>query len=252
MVRPSHSKVGRPDVEQALIRKAVGGSGLYRGWMAAFGRCVARISPLLLLGAGLAQPPTADAASVARRIEARLNEIGGFVASFTQTLESPALPSPQVEKGTVYLLRPGRMRWEYEDPPGKLALADGERTYLYLPDERRVLVAPMPGPGEATGMSVFLGERFELLEEFSVAWGRPSGPGGAAPLVLTPRAAERGYDRLLIEPDDDLLIRVFTIVDPLGGRVTYRFGRPRVTRALDAELFRFEAPEGVEVQDITR
>src|SRR2546425_13334842 len=96
---------------------------------------------VLLIAAGMATggppPVPADAVSEARRVEEALNGLKGFVASFTQTVESPGLPRPQVEKGTVYLLRPGRMRWDYDVPRGKLAGADGRRTYVYLPEERQ-------------------------------------------------------------------------------------------------------------------
>src|SRR5881296_666864 len=92
----------------------------------------------------------ADAVAEARAVEEALNGMKGMVASFIQTVESPGLPRPQVEKGTVYLLRPGKMRWEYEVPRGKLAVADGRKTYVYLPEERQVLVTPLDQEGTRT------------------------------------------------------------------------------------------------------
>src|SRR5262245_41204963 len=88
------------------------------------------LAPCLTATAGPAVP--ADAVAEARAVEEALNGLKGLVASFSQTVDSPGLPRPQVEKGTVYLLRPGRMRWEYEAPRGKLAIADGRSSYVYL------------------------------------------------------------------------------------------------------------------------
>jgi len=195
-----------------------------------------------------ASPVPADAVSEARDVERALDAVKGFVASFTQTVDSPGLPRPQVEKGTVYLLRPGRMRWDYEVPRGKLAVADGRKTYVYLPEERQVLVAPLDLEGTRTGISVLLG-RVDLVGSFSITWG-PGPEGGPRPLMLTPRTANPEYRHLLVSTGPDHLVRGLTVVDPLGSRVIYRFDHIRLVDSLDEDLFRFEAPEGVETEEV--
>ena len=207
---------------------------------------------VLLIAAGMATggppPVPADAVSEARRVEEALNGLKGFVASFTQTVESPGLPRPQVEKGTVYLLRPGRMRWNYDVPRGKLAVADGRRTYVYLPEERQVLVTPLDQEGTRTGISFLLG-RADLIGSFSITWG-PGPQDGPRPLMLTPRTPRPEYQYLLVTTGPDHLVRGLTVVDPLGSRVIYRFDHLRKVDMLDDDLFQFVPPEGVETQEI--
>ncbi len=189
-----------------------------------------------------------DAVSEARLVSAALDGLKGLVAAFTQTTESPALPSPQVERGTVYLLRPGRVRFEYAEPPGKLAIAEGQRTYLYLPDERQVLVAPLGAQGTRSGIALLLEERIDLLREFTIAWGPEPEPGASRPLLLTPRAPRAEFQYLLVTTGADHLIAALAVVDALGSRVTYRFTRARTAETLDAALFRFIPPAGVVVR----
>ena len=211
----------------------------------------AAIAGALLAGTAPAAPhPAADALSTARLVEAALDSVTGLVASFTQTLESPGLPSPQVERGTLYLLRPGRMRWEYADPPGKLAIADGRRSYLYLPEERQVLVAPLDGPQAESGVALLLGAGVSLVEAFEIGWGPEPAEGETRRLKLTPRAPRAQYQSLWLEPDEDHLIGALVVVDPLGGTVTYRFSRRRLVGSLPESLFRFTPPRGVRVQEI--
>ncbi len=207
-----------------------------------------RLLPLLLIAGSSGTAPDGEALVRARMVEARLNEVQGLVAHFTQTLESPALPQPQVESGTVYFLRPGRMRWEYSEPEGKLAIADGERTHLYLPQDRQVISAPMPGDGGGSGLAFMLRPRIDLLREFEVSLGAPLVENGPRPLILTPRGVPGEYDFLILEIGDDHLIESLVVVDPLGGRVTYRFDQLRLVATLEASLFRFEPPPGVEVR----
>jgi outer membrane lipoprotein carrier protein len=196
-----------------------------------------------------AEAPPADAVAEARAVEEALNGVRGLVASFTQTVESAGLPRPQVEKGTLSLLRPGRMRWEYDEPPGKLAVADGRKSYVYLPEERQVLVAPLDLQGTRNGVGLLLGP-VDLVGSFEISWGPPTSTG-PRPLLLKPRAARPEYDQLLLVPAEDHLVRALTIVDPLGSRITYRFDRIRRVETLDDALFRFQAPPGVEVQEVT-
>jgi outer membrane lipoprotein carrier protein len=203
-------------------------------------------------GAGTAAPGAppvpADAVTEARSVEEALNGLRGLIASFTQTVESAGLPRPQTERGTIYLLRPGRMRFEYDVPRGKLAIADGRKSYVYLPEERQVLVAPLDSEGSRTGVSILL-QRVDLIGSFEISWG-PGNDRGQRPLLLKPRAPRPEYDFLLLTPGADHLVRGLTIVDPLGSRITYRFDRLRRVDTLDEDLFRFEPPAGIEVQEM--
>ncbi len=219
-------------------------AGKMTGWLQA-----ARLLPLLFLAAG-DTGAEGEAMVQARLVEARLNGVSGLIAAFTQTLRSPALPAPLVERGQVYLLRPGKMRWEYRDPPGKLAITDGERTHLYLPEDRQVVVAPVPPRGTGSGIAFLLRPRIDLLEEFTVTWGGRPGAAGKRPLVLTPRIGPASYDRLVLEISDDHLIKSLQVVDPLGGTVTYQFSGIQLVPTLDEDLFRFEPPPGIAVHEV--
>src|SRR5262245_44515103 len=200
-------------------------------------------------GAGGSSPALpADAVSEARSIEEALNGLAGLVASFSQTVESAGLPRPQTERGTVYLLRPGRMRFEYDEPRGKLAIADGRKTYIYLPEDRQVLIAPLDSQGTRTGVGLLL-QRVDLVGSFEITWGQGSGRA-PRPLLLKPRTPRSEYDSLILHAGPDHLPRTLTIVDPLGSRVMYRFDPLRRVETLDEELFRFTPPPGVDVQEV--
>jgi len=200
-----------------------------------------------------AVPPAAAAAgdpvAAARALQNRLAAVRGVVAHFTQVAESPALPGPQIEEGTFYLLRPGRMRWEYRTPPGKLAIADGTKTWLYLPEDRQVLSAPMPGADRDAGIGLLLGASPDILAAFTPRWGPPRAAGAAPTLTLRPRAADASFDEVQIETDAGGFPSAIIVIDPLGGRVTYRFESIRFEPQLDEALFRFTPPPGIEIQE---
>src|SRR6476620_3169393 len=41
------------------------------------------------------------------------------------------------ESGTLTLKKPGKMRWQYSQPAGKLFVSDSKWLWLYTPDENR-------------------------------------------------------------------------------------------------------------------
>jgi outer membrane lipoprotein carrier protein len=196
---------------------------------------------------GAAAP--AEAVAAARALERRLAEVTALVAQFTQVVESPALPTAQTESGTLYLARPGRMRWEYSTPAGKLAIADGHRTWLYLPEDRQALSAPLGGPGQDQGIGLLLGGTTDILAVFAprLVPGRES--GGPTLLALRPLSPDAPYDEVRVETGAGGFPRTLIVNDPLGGRVTYRFEAIRFVPALDEALFRFTPPPGVSVQE---
>lgn len=231
------------------------------------GRLLAALALLIAIGAGafaLAAPaaPGKGAAPIpgavpegavaaARALGARLAALHGLTARFTQTLDSASLPAPQVEKGTLYLLRPGRMRWEYSVPPGKLALADGVRTWLYLPEDHQAISAPL-GDGTDSGAALLMRATPDLTAEFEPSWSRERGPDDRPILALTPRSAGASYDRILVQTDAGGFPVALTVLDPLGGRIVYRFSDLKFVDTLDPGLFRFTPPAGVSVQEMGR
>ena len=48
----------------------------------------------------------------------------------------------RVEAGTAYFLRPGKMRWEYEQPEKSLFLVDGKYVWFYAPADHTATRMP--------------------------------------------------------------------------------------------------------------
>jgi outer membrane lipoprotein carrier protein len=225
-------------------------------------RTCQRIGPcavlLLLIGgaaalagatARAAEGPASAYAS-AKRLEDRLAGVKGVEADFAQILDTPALPEPQVESGRLFLERPGKMRWEYSKPKGKLAVADGKDTWLWLPDDQVAIQAPFQGDERDSGVSLLMGERLDLSGRFSIDWA--PGPKGEPHLLrLRPRTRGAPYDALLVQVDGSGFPSRIVVLDPLGGRVTYRFSSIKFLDRLDPSLFQFTPPPGATVQRAT-
>ena len=104
---------------------------------------VRRGAALLLLAGGAALAGETETAQIVARMESFYRASPGITADFVQVSESRTLGRPQEERGTLSLKPPGKMRWEYASPRGKLAVTDGARAYVYLPEDRQVIVGTM-------------------------------------------------------------------------------------------------------------
>ena len=67
----------------------------------------------------------------------------GLLGLFIQTYEGGALRRKATEGGTVYIKKPGKMRWDYTAPEKKLFISDG-RTIFLLPADKQVMKNPVP------------------------------------------------------------------------------------------------------------
>lgn len=95
----------------------------------------------LLLVAGLlaascgncaAQSP-ANSPDIARQVDAHYNHLHSLTVQFIETYNGMGME--RTEAGTLSLAKPGRMRWSYSKPAGKLFVLDGKFAYSYSPGD---------------------------------------------------------------------------------------------------------------------
>jgi hypothetical protein len=82
----------------------------------------------------LAQSPTPH--SLAHRIDNHYNQLHSLRAAFTESYNG--LGVRRAESGTLTLLKPGRMRWDYSSPAGKIFLLDGKFAWFYARGDAQV------------------------------------------------------------------------------------------------------------------
>lgn len=76
-------------------------------------------------------PEIGRAAGDSERVNAYLRGLTSLKSNFTQVTFSADHARMIEARGTLYLLRPGRFRWEYAAPNRQVIVADGKRVYLH-------------------------------------------------------------------------------------------------------------------------
>ncbi|MEJ2100325.1 MAG: outer membrane lipoprotein carrier protein LolA [Desulfobacterales bacterium] len=67
-----------------------------------------------------------------------------FSADFIQRSYLKAMDIIDQASGKVYIKYPGKMRWEYEKPDRQIFITDGEKLWVYRPDDNQVQVGKAP------------------------------------------------------------------------------------------------------------
>lgn len=203
-------------------------------------RQVAAVVPLLPL-AGLA--PAWDAETIVDRLQSRYEAVETLQADFEQTLRSRGIS--QTERGFLILKRPGRMYWEYQEPAVKYFVADGTRSFFYVPSERQVIVTRLDLADGDSPLSFLLGKG-DIRRDFEVSLALD---GGDAPVIrLTPRTPQPEFTHLVLEADPETwLIRRLTVVEPVGQEVEYFLKDFRQNIPVADRQFRLNIGAGVEV-----
>ena len=200
--------------------------------------------PLLAASTPAAPADEAAAASLLERVEKHHARTADIVARFSQSYRSGMLGREVVERGTVSIKRPGRMRWEYEAPERKTFVSDGKTFSFYVPADKQVIVSEQDEQRSLAAR--LLSGRGGLTSEFAATIEAPL-EEGVVRLKLVPRHEQPELERAFVDIEPSGRVRSIQLEDAQGNRTRFRFDRIRENTGLKDELFRFEVPRGVEV-----
>jgi outer membrane lipoprotein carrier protein len=210
-------------------------------------RLALAVAGCLLAGRAAAAPSLDETLSA---LEAAQRRVVDLKAPFQQSSHNKSLNQTIDARGTLYLKKPGRLRWEYQTPTPQEIVSDGARLWVYTPELKQVNVAPAPqalaGPAGS-----FLEGLGQVREHFHPRFLNPAQPTDAQGLVvldLTPKQPQPLLARLIVSVDpSSWLVRTAVVHDQLGNTVTVRFAAPVVNSGLPDSLFTFVPPAGVTV-----
>ena len=208
--------------------------------------------PALLLaacvgGAVAAAAQGSSAAEIASQVQQKYDSVKDFSADFTHEAESGVLRKKLVERGSVMVKKPGKMRWAYKAPEEKLFVSDGVRMYMHTPADNQVIVSAVPADDQATTAVLFLTGKGKLTRDFTVSL-IEGAPAGTYALKLQPKLEERDYDWLQLVVDRSTFqIRSLTAADKQGTRSTFTFSNFKENVGLPDKTFQFSIPHGADV-----
>lgn len=169
-------------------------------------------------------------------------------AQFTETYSGAGMS--RTESGTLLLKKPGRMRWDYDQPRPKLFLTDGQNAWFYVPGERQARRTPVKQLDDLRSPLRYLLGKTKLekeLDGLSIAPDQKPVVAGDVVLRGVPKGMRDRVEQTLLEVSSDgLIVRI--VVQELDGSMTeFRFLQQKENVEIQDAQFHFVPPAGVEV-----
>lgn len=206
-----------------------------------------RLIALIVWAAGLLA--ARDLKEVLSAVERRYNRAVTLEAGFEQIYTAPGR-ARRVESGRLALRKPGRMRWDYSSPEGKVFVSDGKWLWFYSPSAGRVEKSRMKESEDLRAPLAFLLGKLDFQRYFASFTLKEENAG--AVITALPKSDRVPYTQVefTITPANE--IRKLVVAGTDRSVMEFRFNGERINVALSDALFRYRAPDGVEVVEVTR
>jgi len=208
-------------------------------------RYFAFITLLATLAApGFAADPATD--RLLKQVEDRYNKVATLQVRFAETYGGSGRPA-RTEAGILYLRKPGRMRWDYTSPAGKLFISDGKSVFLYLPSSNSVKKMKLKDTEDMRAPLAFLLGKLNFEKEFRNTQARPE--GNETVITAEPKSDNLPYSKVEFTVAPTFEIRKLRVTNLDQTTLEFAFDAEKLNPPLANSLFKFEAPPGAEVVD---
>lgn len=131
---------------------------------------------VLLVSICCASPLLAqDNDAIVRRVDDHYNHLSSLRAHYTERYSGMGMD--RTEEGTLLLKKPGRMRWNYTEPVGKVFVLDGKFAWFYTPGDAQATRVPAKELDDLRSPLRFLLGHTQLKKELDNLAVAPNGSG---------------------------------------------------------------------------
>ena len=196
----------------------------------------------------MAQSVAPSAAQLAAAVDHRYNTLKRLRVNFTESYAGMGMD--RHESGVLLLEKPGRMRWNYAAPPGKVFVLDGKYGWFYTPGDAQVQQIPAKKLDDLRSPLRFLLGHAQLTKELN-GLTMTQADNGEFRLRGVPRGMEQRVRSLEVTVTAGGTIHAMTLEELDGSRTSFVFTDEQANPVLAADTFRFTPPAGILVVEGT-
>jgi outer membrane lipoprotein carrier protein len=188
-----------------------------------------------------------DVHAVAQLVDSHYNKLHSLRAGFNESYTG--LGIARSESGTLLLLKPGRMRWDYSSPAGKVFLIDGKYAWFYAQGSAQVQRIPAKQLDDLRSPLRFLLGNTQVEKELT-GLHLAAAPNGNYALTGQPKGQENRIRRVSLTIAAQTGAIVAIEIEEADGAVTgFSFQNEQTNVAIPESTFHFTPPAGIPVVD---
>jgi len=170
-----------------------------------------------------------------------------FSAYFIQESTLKAMDISDVASGSIFVKRPGMMRWEYDKPDRQTITTDGKKLWVYKPDDNQVMIGKAPsffGDGKGAG---FLSDMKLIREKFKASFEKEKSDHDYV-IKLLPKEQTVGITKIYLAISKiTFKIKKIITLNEYDDETIIELVNSKFNLNLDRSLFSFIVPEGTDV-----
>ena len=179
-----------------------------------------------------------------RGVENRYNKAKTLQVLFQEDYTPLGRPR-RTESGRLLLRKPGKMRWDYNQPAGKLFVSDGKFLWLYTPAEHRAEKMKLQESDDMRAPLAFLLGKLNFDKEFRNIQANPQGNGQV--ITAEPKTDNLPYSAVEFAVDKESRILRVKVTQFDRSILEFRFDNEILNPALEPKWFEFQVPKGAEL-----
>jgi outer membrane lipoprotein carrier protein len=177
-------------------------------------------------------------------VENRYNRVQSLRLDFSETYHVARRPT-QEERGVLFLRKPGKMRWDYVAPAGKVFLSDGKNVMLYTPGNNRLERSKLKESEDLRAPLAFLLGKLNFAKEFRSFTSRQE--GDSTWVTAAPASEQAAYTQVefLISPSSE--IRRVRVTGQDLSTLEFTFTNEQLNAPVIPSMFAFIPPPGTQI-----
>jgi outer membrane lipoprotein carrier protein len=192
-------------------------------------------------------PATVSANDAVQKVQNFYKQITHVKAKFRQTVKNATFGIEKDSDGVVWLAKPGKMRWDYEEKKGKEVvvkksfISNGKTLYDVEHDNKQVFKKNLEKDLMPVAVSFLYGSG-DLAKEFNAEIDKTGtyGTKGDIVLKLTPKQPSAQYKNLyLVANSSDFHVKESVIIDSSNNVNHFRFFEPDFDSPIKDSWFEF-------------
>jgi outer membrane lipoprotein carrier protein len=203
---------------------------------------LAALSPCFIL----CQQKPAGAHEMAAVVDRHYDQLHSLRAAFTESYAGMGVQ--RTESGELLLAKPGKMRWNYSSPPGKIFLLDGKYSWFYSPGDAQVQRIPAKELDDLRSPLRYMLGHTNLEKEIDGLTLLP-GPNGQFVLSGVPKGQQDRVSKLSLTVTAAGAITAIEVNETDGATTKFTFAGEQPDVAIAPKTFQFTPPAGVPIVD---
>jgi outer membrane lipoprotein carrier protein len=205
--------------------------------------------PTILLLLALLRLPAADldVPRTLKGVEDHYNRAKTIQVTFAETYTAQG--RKRTESGELYLRKPGRMRWQYTNPAGKLYVSDNKFVYSLSLEEKRAEKMTLKAADDLKAPLAFLLGHLQFNDDFKEF--RARSEDGGVYITAIPKSDKMPYAEVAFLAGPDFAIHHLIVTGQDHSLLEFFFTNEKVNPPIADAMFQFKPPPGIEYVDLT-